>query len=154
MSNYEVTIIIRDENITSAWLKRLQKVKAELEKTFWRAGNVHEDRLEVEMFEEDFLKQDLIFTYWSETRISVKVGGSDIDRDNLALIEKILKSRANIEIDNGSIWLVFRFYNRDTTYSKFGKFNTRFDIPMNLTIDDKEWRVEIHGYRWKGRSYD
>jgi hypothetical protein len=149
----DVTVTIKDLNISSKDQKTLQKLKAALEKTVWGAGNVHEDKGDMEFFERAILKQDLFIYYMRPTRIVINVGGSDIDRDNLALIEKILKKRATIDIVDGKLRLEFEFYPKDDTYTQFGFYKSKDEIPMTMAIKGKVWKCEINGYTWKNRDY-
>ena len=153
---YDVQVTILNVDIQPKAQKILQKLKSALEHEYWAAGNVSDENCEVEMFKKETLKQDLHIYYHSNDRIAIKVGGSEIDRDNLALIEKILKQRAEIEVKDGKLRLDFRsaYYSKpDPYYTKFGKYNNINDIPMNIQIDETKWKVEIHGYTRKGREY-
>jgi len=155
MSDYEVKVTIKDLDIKPKDQKMLQKVKAELEKTLWGAGNVNDTKLTMEFFERPILQQDLHIIFLREDRIIVRCGGSDIDRDNLALIEKVFKTRADIDVDEGRIKLGFDLNKKpDTHYTQFGFFKSMKDIPMNMTVGGKYWDCEIHGYTWKNRKYE
>jgi hypothetical protein len=150
---HEVKVTIKDLDIKPKDQKMLQKVKKELEKTVWGAGNVHFDEGEMEFFERAILQQDLHIFYMRPTRIVINVSGSDIDRDNLALIENIFKKRASIEIRDGNLVLEFGFHAKDDTYTQFGFFKNKDEIPMTMTSKGKLWKCEIHGFKWRNREY-
>ncbi len=63
MSDNSVTVTIKTQDISPKNLKKIQKVKAELEKEIWQKGNTWEKAQIVEYFPRQILKQDLNLLY-------------------------------------------------------------------------------------------
>ncbi len=145
MSDYTCTVIINDLDISPKDQKILQKLKKELEESTWGAGNIYEDDKRCEYFDRQILQQNLRVFYHRPGRIQINCGSS-IDRDNLTLIEKILKCPAQISLhqDTGKIKLEFEPTRVKSEYEKMPTYKTRFDIPRTW----QGWDFEIHGWKW------
>ncbi len=151
MSDYEILVSIQDENIPPKSLKKIQKLKTELSKTFWKAGNVDEKKKSAEYFERDILQSDIKIWFKPFGDIWIDWDNHELDRGNLKLMEKILGIQAEIRVtDGGKIRLIFdlRSIGREKSiYDIFPKFKHKYEISPNWN----EWEIEINGFQWKDR---
>lgn len=148
---YEVEVTIYDENIPQKWLKKIQKLKSECMKEVWTCGDINHEENRVKYYEHQILQQDIHIYWYSHHTIRIFTG-HEIDRDNLKLFEKILGSRARINVDKERIELSFDCSKRNTSelldYKDFPIFQSRFDISRKCNNYD----VEINGYKWRDQD--
>ena len=151
MTDYTCNVTILDLDIPHSWQKLLQKLKKELERTQWTAGNINEETKECEFFEREILQQNINVFFHYAGRIQINTGSS-MDRENLALIEKILKCKAKIDLHNKTGKLKFDFDYPDKRYTdKYAlmpKYEKHTDIPRGWN----GWDFKIYGYTWNDQN--
>ena len=134
--DHTISITIEDVNIPTKWRRKLQTLQKFEKETFWKAGTINEE--EVIYYENQVLDQDLRVSY-SENFLMIWTG-HDIDRDNLAYLDRLIGSKADIDVSQkGNIELRYRMYDTSSEYTKFPTYKTKDDIKTPLF--DKDVRI-------------
>lgn len=152
MSDNEVKVTIRTEDIPPKDLKKIQKLKSEFAKKVWKVGSVDEEKRTAEYYEREVLEQDIHIIYTGYHDIVIFCG-HDIDRDNLKQMEKIIGVRAEIDVaEEGKLKLSFdlsKIRRKPSIYDTFPIMKNKDDIRPTWN----GWDIEIKGWTWRDRDY-